>query len=70
MARVKLFDTDAFVRKVDVKLNVFRKKDWSNGLKKGTSHWRTFLNTCVCVCVCVYVYIFRFFKHTKLLDWI
>ena len=66
--RVKMFDTDAFVRKVNIKMNVLRMQDWSNGLKKGTSHWRTFSNTRVCVCacvrtcvcvrVCVYIYIY------------
>ena len=55
MARVNVFDTDAFVKKFNIKMNVFRQQDWSNGLKKGTSHWRTFLNTCIYVCVCVCV---------------
>ena len=48
MARVKMFDTGAFAKKVHIKMNVFRIQEWTNGFKKGTSHWRTFLNTCVC----------------------
>jgi hypothetical protein len=60
MTHRKMFDTDAFARKFHIKMNVFGMHDWTNGFKKGTSHWRTFLNTCVCVCLCVCIYIYNY----------
>ena len=53
-----MFDTDALVRKFNIKMNVFRVQDWSNGLKKETSHWRMILNNWVYIYIYTYIYIY------------